>query len=57
MEGGIEEFALLRPAARSRALTRSTSRAFAAVNSSITTSRAAHEPHSNAGGSGSITAP
>ena len=57
MEGGIEEFPLLRPAARSRALTRSTSRAFAAVNSSITTSRAAHEPHSNAGGSGSITAP
>ncbi len=57
MEGGIEEFALLRPAARSRALTRSTSPAFAAVNSSITTSRAAHEPHSNAGGSGSITAP
>ena len=57
VEGGIEEFALLRPAARSRALTRSTSPAFAAVNSSITTSRAAHEPHSNAGGSGSITAP
>ena len=53
----MEEFPLLRPTIRSSAVTRSTSRAFAAVNSSITTSRAAHEPHPGAGGGGSITTP
>jgi len=56
-EGGIEEFPLLRPTIRSSALTRSTSCALAAVNSSITASRDAHEPHPGAGGGGSITAP
>ena len=63
VEGGIEEFPLLRPAFRSRAVTRSTSRAFAAVNSSIalactaiTTSRDAHESHPDVGASGSGTA-
>lgn len=34
-DDGIEEFALLRPTIRSNAVTRSTSRAFAAVSSSI----------------------
>ncbi len=51
----MEEFPLLRPMIRSNAATRSTSRAFAALNSSITTSRDAHDPHPGAGG-GSITA-
>jgi hypothetical protein len=55
-DGGIEEFPLLRLTIRSNAVSRSTNRAFAAVNSSITTSRAAHDPHPGAGG-GSITAP
>jgi hypothetical protein len=54
-EGGMEEFPLLRPTIRSNATTRSTNRAFAAVNSSITTSRDTHDPHPGAGG-GSITA-
>jgi hypothetical protein len=61
-EGGIEEFPLLRPTIRSNAVTRSTSRAFAAVSSSIafacaaiTTSRDAHDPHSGASGSDSVT--
>ena len=61
-EGGIEEFPLLRPTIRSNAATRSTSRAFAAVNSSITfacaaitTSRHAHDLHPNVGGSGRVT--
>jgi hypothetical protein len=59
-EGGIEEFPLLRPTIRSNAATRSTSRAFAAVNSSIalacaaiTTSPAVHDSHPHVGG-GSI---
>jgi hypothetical protein len=51
----MEEFPLLRPTIRSNAATRSTSRAFAALNSSITTSRDAHDPHPGTGG-GSITA-
>jgi hypothetical protein len=62
-DGGIEEFPLLRPAWRSRAVTRSTSRAFAAVSSSIALacaaimrSRDAHEPHADIGGSSSDTA-
>jgi hypothetical protein len=63
VEGGIEEFPLLRPALRSNAVTRSTSRAFAAVSSSIalactaiTTSRDAHESHPDAGANHSGTA-
>jgi hypothetical protein len=53
----MEEFPLLRPTIRSNAATRSTNRAFAAVSSSITTSRAAHEPHPDAGSGDPITAP
>ena len=62
MEGGIEEFPLLRPAFRSKAVTRSTNRAFAAVSSSIapacaaiTTSRDAHDPHPKGGDNDSGT--
>jgi len=62
VDGGIEEFPLLRPRIRSSAVTRSTNPAFALVNSSIaracstiTTSRDTHEPHSGAG-SDSVTA-
>jgi hypothetical protein len=45
---GMEEFPLVRPTIRSNAATRSTSRAFVALNSSITTSRDAHDPHPGA---------
>ena len=57
LDGGIEEFPLLRPTARSSAATRSASRAFAALNSSIipacsaiSPSRDAHAAHSDDGG-------
>jgi hypothetical protein len=50
VEGGIEEFPLLRPTARSSAATRSGSRTFAALNSSISPSRNAHATHSDDGG-------
>lgn len=58
----MEEFPLVRPAIRSNTATHSTSRAFAAVSSSIalacaaiTTSRDPHDPHPNIGGGGSGT--
>lgn len=58
----MEEFPLLRPAIRSNAVTRSTSRAFAAVSSSIalacaaiTMSREPHDSHPGVGGGGSGT--
>jgi hypothetical protein len=50
VEGGIPEFPLLRPAARSRAVTRSTNRAFVATSSAITTSRDRHASQPAAGG-------
>jgi hypothetical protein len=53
VDGGIPEFPLLRPAARSNAATRSTNAAFAAISSSITTSRDAHASHPGDGGTGS----
>jgi hypothetical protein len=60
-DGGLEEFPLLRPTIRSNTATRSTSRAFAEVSSSIalacaaiSTSRDAHDSHSGASG-GSVT--
>ena len=63
VDGGIEEFPLLRPTARSSAATRSASRAFAALNSSIipacsaiSPSRAAHAAHSGDADSCSGTA-
>jgi hypothetical protein len=56
VDGGIEEFPLLRPTARSSAATRSASRAFAALNSSsmaacsaISPSRDAHAMHPDDG--------
>ena len=56
LDGGIDEFLLLRPWARSNAVTRSSSSAFAlvssliaAVCSTINTSRDAHDPHPGAG--------
>jgi hypothetical protein len=62
VDGGIEEFSLLRPAARSSAVTRSASRAFAATNSAISAacsaispSRDAHASHPGAGGNCSGT--
>jgi hypothetical protein len=55
LDGGIEEFPLFRLTIRSNCETRSTSRAFAALNSSITltcsaitASRPAHDPHPGA---------
>jgi hypothetical protein len=56
VEGGIPEFPLFRPAARSRALTRSTNRAFAATSSAITTSRDAHASQLGDGGNDPDTA-
>ena len=61
-DGGMEEFPLLRPTSRSNAATRSTSRAFAAVSSSIalacaaiTMSRDPHDSHPNVGDGSSVT--
>jgi hypothetical protein len=62
LDGGIDEFPLLRPTIRSSCATRSTSPVFAAVSSSIaaacaaiTLSRDTHDPHSGTGNDETIT--